>query len=191
VNICVLVLAAGRATRFGADKRLAVLPGGIRVIDTVLQEIKQSGLPFLVCLGADDAALAGELQQRDIAVHRCARATEGMGGTLAEGISQIAAYDGVLVSLSDMPWIKATTYAAVAAGLSAGEICVPRYELRSGHPVGFPARYFPELAALGGDSGARSLLEKYAISVHEVPVDDPAIHRDIDLPADLQRSGLG
>jgi molybdenum cofactor cytidylyltransferase len=189
VKICVLVLAAGRATRFGADKRLTTLPRGARVIDTVLEEIRQSGLPLLVCLGADDAALAQELQQRDIAVHRCIRASEGMGGTLAEGAAQLAAYDGMLIALADMPWIKAGTYAAVAAGLDQRNICVPSYRHKPGHPVGFSARYFPELMTLGGDAGARGLLEKYAAHVRDVPVNDAAIHRDIDLPADLERSG--
>jgi len=189
VNVCVLVLAAGRARRFGSDKRVAMLPGRRRVIDTLLEQIDRSGLPHLVCLDSDDDALASELQQRRIPVHRCARAREGMGGTLAEGIGQLEVYDGALVSLADMPWIDSSTYQAVAARLTPANICVPTWQDKPGHPVGFGAAYFAELAALGGDTGARGLLEKYASAVCEVAVEDAAIHRDIDVPSDLRRVG--
>jgi molybdenum cofactor cytidylyltransferase len=108
-----------------------------------------------------------------------------MGGTLAEGVDHARDWDGLLVALADMPWIEAATYRAVAQGLSQADLCVPVFGGRRGHPVGFGAWHYGELGRLGGDTGARLLLEKHAASVREVAVPDPAIHRDIDLPADL------
>lgn len=186
---CVLLLAAGQATRFGADKRVATMLEGMRVIDAVLEQIHLSGLPCRVCLGARDA-LAPELARRGVALLHCPRAHDGMGSTLADGVSQLAGFDGVLIALADMPWIRASTFAAVAAGLRADRICVPRDARGTGHPVGFSARYFPELAALRGDAGARRVLHKHAARVDVISVDDAGIHRDIDRPADL-RLGTG
>ena len=37
--------------------------------------------------------------------------------------------------------------------------------------------------ALTGDQGARPLLD--SLGVHDIPVEDPGIHRDLDVPADL------
>ena len=185
MNTCALVLAAGLASRFGADKRLATLPGGRLVIDTVLDHITASGLPLLVCIRPSDTTLAQHLEGRDIPVYRCARAQQGMGATLANGIAQLASYDSALICLADMPWIKAVTYKTIAKHLTPDSICIPTYATKRGHPVGFGSAYFPQLAALGGDSGARSLLKKYANRAHELPVHDAAIHHDIDTLADL------
>ncbi len=185
MTVGVLVLAAGRASRFGSDKRLASLPDGGRVLDTVLDQIASSGLPLLLCLNEGDKALARDLERRNIRAHCCSRAGEGMGSTIAEGLAQISQWDGVLITLADMPWIKASTYKIITAQLEPGSICVPSYSNKRGHPVGFGKEFFTELAALSGDTGASGLLEKYNSRIRELPVDDSAIHRDIDTPSDL------
>jgi molybdenum cofactor cytidylyltransferase len=186
VNSGVLLLAAGRATRFGADKRLARLPDGRTVIDTTLANIQRSGLPILVCLGAEDEALAQHLRQRDINCQCCPRALEGMGGTLAEGVGLIPDWECVLIALADMPWIMPGTYSAIAERLTTENIVVPVNGGRRGHPVGFGCDFYTELTALNGETGARGLLYRHAVRITEVPVADAAIHRDIDVPADLR-----
>jgi molybdenum cofactor cytidylyltransferase len=181
----ILVLAAGRAARFGADKRLAILPDGRSVLDATLTNIRASGLPFLVCVGEGDGELIHRLQEQDTPCRCCSRASEGMGATLAEGAGYIPGWGGVLVALADMPWIAATTYRAVAERLGTGSIVVPVHRRQRGHPVGFDRDFYPGLAALTRDTGARRLLELHRERVIELPVADPAIHRDIDVPADL------
>jgi molybdenum cofactor cytidylyltransferase len=185
MKVGVLVLAAGRAVRFGADKRLARLPDGRQVIDALLDNLADSGLPVLVCIGSDDRELAAHLAARQVPSVPCRRSAEGMGGTLAEGVGHVRDWDGLLVALADMPWIEADTYRALAAALSSADLCVPVFGGRRGHPVGFGARHYDELGRLGGDTGARALLDQHATSVRELQVQDPAIHRDIDHPDDL------
>lgn len=186
MTVGILVLAAGRSSRFGADKRLAELPGGRRVIDTLLDNVRASGLKFTVCLGVKDNHIADRLREDNVPCIQCSRAEEGMGGTLAEASSHIQGWDGVIVALADMPWIAPDTYLEVASRLSATTICVPSRERRRGHPVGFGSDFYSELQSLGGDTGARHLLSRYASQVVELPVNDAAIHRDIDLPSDIQ-----
>ena len=188
MNVGILVLAAGRATRFGADKRLAILPGGRRVLDCLLDNVRASGLSALVCLGENDGHIVNQLRRENIDCIQCARAAEGMGGTLAEASAHIPEWDGVLVALADMPWIAPTTYLAVAAQLSSANICVPTRDGRRGHPVGFGSEFYSAMRTLGGDTGARHLLKKYARHVVELPVNDAAIHRDIDFPSDLEQA---
>lgn len=185
MTVGVLVLAAGRARRFGADKRQARLPDGRRVLDVTLTNISASGLPFLVCVAADDDALVESLAAQAVACQRCGRAGEGMGATLAEGIGHVQHWRGVLVALADMPWIVPATFCNMAEQLGDHRIVVPVYNDRRGHPVGFASEFYPQLRALRGDAGARSVLENNAADVVEVTVSDPAILRDIDLPEDL------
>ncbi len=185
MTIGILVLAAGRSLRFGADKRLVTLPDSQRVIDATLANVRASQLPLLVCVGAGDVEVIRSLEEQGISYKCCSRAGEGMGGTLAEGACFISGWRGVLVALADMPWIAPTTYLAVAERLSAGSIVVPVCDGQRGHPVGFGCEFYADLSALGGDTGARQLLAMHAGSVTELAVTDPAIYRDIDVPADM------
>ena len=186
----VLVLAAGRSRRFGSDKRQALLPDGRRVLNALLEQINKSGLPVLLCLDENDDDLAFEMAGRNIPYYRCHRAGEGMGGTLAESVSHIPSWDGLLVTLADMPWVKPSTYTTIAQQLKPEKICVPSHNGSCGHPVGFGKQFFPELAELGGDSGARYLLTKHRANVQEISLCDPAILRDIDIPEDLSSSSV-
>lgn len=187
MNVGVLLLAAGSAARFGADKRLAELPDGRRVLDATLANILASELPCIVCVAERDRELADALRERNIAALRCERAGDGMGSTLAEGIGGIPGWSGTLVALADMPWIAPETYTRVARQLSERRIVVPVIDGRRGHPVGFGRAFYTALSSLAGDTGARSVLEAYSDAVTELPLADVAILRDIDVPDDLSR----
>lgn len=189
MTVGVLVLAAGRARRFGADKRQALLPDGRRVLDATLGNISASGLPFVVCVAADDDQLVDRLDTQAFRRQRCTSASEGMGATLAEGIGHVQHWRGVLVALADMPWIAPDTYATVAQQLAAERIVVPVYGGQRGHPVGFGRAFYATLRGLRGDAGARSVLLNHAADVVEVMLSDPGIVRDIDLPEDLAPRG--
>lgn len=185
MTVGVLALAAGKARRYGSDKRMARLETGQRSIDALLDQLDASGLPSVVCIGPRDAELAALLDHRGYAWQACGRSAEGMGGTLAEGIASARCWEGVLIALADMPWIRGSSYNTIAASVKPGGICVPSFGGRRGHPVAFGERYYEEIATLGGDTGARRLLEKYRENVLEVAVDDPGILQDIDRPEDI------
>ena len=185
MTIGVIVLAAGLATRFGSDKRVAHLADGRRMINATVTNARDSGLPLLVCLRTHDHQLAAELVAPGITCLQCHRADEGMGATLAEGIRHTETWDGALIALADMPWIKPDTYQRVAAALTRDAIVQPHFGDKAGHPVGFGADFFPALTALSGDAGGRKLLQAHAQQVRPIQVEDPAIQRDVDRPGDL------
>lgn len=185
----VLLLAAGRGRRFGADKRFARLPGGEYLLEACLRVIAESGLPLRVCLRPGDRRAQALLRSAGVEALVCPDADRGMGHSLARGFRGVSDWDAALVALADMPWIGADSYRAVAGAAEAGRIVVPTYRGQRGHPVAFGAGFFPELTALAdgaGDRGARELLTRHAAQVGELPLDDPGILRDVDRPADLQ-----
>ena len=179
----VLLLAAGRSRRFGSDKRQAVMEDGHTVLQRSYLAFAQGGLPVLVCQAADDPSplLPGA------EVHFASEAQRGMGATLASGARRLGDVDFVLVALGDMPWLHATSIAAVTAAASTEEIIVPSCDGRRGHPVAFGRAFLEELRQLDGDQGARELLARHASAVREIPVDDPGVLRDVDTPADLRQ----
>ncbi|MEP5567221.1 MAG: nucleotidyltransferase family protein [Halioglobus sp.] len=182
----ILILAAGQSRRFGSDKRNALLPCGQPLLARSVERALASGLPVIVCLRVDDQALAQTLQSAGASTLFCPEADLGMGATLAYAITRISGWDSVLIALGDMPNIKPATFCKAATAIHPGQICQPTYKGTSGHPVGFSKHYFAEIARLGGDSGARKLIEKHEQALVCLPVDDPGILSDIDTPADLQ-----
>jgi molybdenum cofactor cytidylyltransferase len=110
-------------------------------------------------------------------------ASAGMGDSLGAAVRARPKADGWLVTLGDMPWVRPATLAQVAAGLVAQTACVPVYQGRWGHPVGFGSSFARPLAALQGDQGGRRLLQGGKVIL--VEVDDPGVLRDVDVPGDL------
>ena len=162
-----------------------MLTDGSTLLASSTRQAMASTLPVLVCLRPGDEALADKLQAMGAQTLLCSRAGEGMGATLACGVRHIEDWDGVLVALGDMPFIETATYCKVAQALLPDTICQPVYAGTTGHPVGFAASYFSQLASLSGDRGARFLLQQNPEAVIRLRVDDPGIVRDIDSPADL------
>ena len=185
MNIVGLLLAAGSATRFGSDKLLHRLPHGVpiavqaaRHLHTVVPSIYAVVKP-----GADELT-------RSLAPHCqiivCENAAEGMGASLACAVRAAGTADGYLVALADMPFVRTASIAAVRDALAAGApLAAPYWRAKRGHPVGISGGFFDQLVALGGDEGAKSILQANQERLLKVPVGDPGAIRDIDTPGDL------
>src|SRR5690606_5073151 len=113
----------------------------------------RSALPRVVAAVAPGAhELAQALVDAGCQVVRCDRAGEGMGGTLADAIAQLAAQEQAAgddlparcVMPADMPWVHPDTVAALRdtwLGLPLGArgqaVLAPTHDHARGHPVLF------------------------------------------------------
>jgi molybdenum cofactor cytidylyltransferase len=108
----------------------------------------------------------------------------GMLSSLQCGLSKAAA-DAVVFTPLDYPAIQESTIRAVVS--SAGEIVIPRYGGKRGHPVRISNAVAQELLALPVETGTPAdVIRRDAARIQYVEVDDPGIHRDIDLPSEYQ-----
>jgi len=188
MTIGVVLLAGGCASRFGSDKRLSPLQDGRMLMLATIDNVRRAGLPLLVCLRSHDDDIEQTLLSEGVRCRKCPDSSQGMGSTLANGVAAIAgSWCGVLVGLADMPLIEPETYILVSGKLQPGEIVVPTYHNKRGHPVGFDRSYFPRLLALSGDRGARGILASNPGSIIEMELDDPGVLIDVDVPEDLRR----
>jgi len=183
-----LLLAGGRARRFGADKLLHPLPGGQPIVLASLNRLEQAGVDrCLVLVAPRRPLLMRALEESGARLQICDEAPQGMGQTLACGVRATCDAAGWVVALADMPFVQVSTIARVVERLRAGAaIVAPRYRGRRGHPVGFSAAFGDALAALYGDVGARQVLESNAERLEYVDVDDAGILRDVDTREDLE-----
>jgi molybdenum cofactor cytidylyltransferase len=107
---------------------------------------------------------------------------------LKTGLSAVPpAADGALVLLGDMPQIDAVLLDRVIAAFSPADgrsICIAMHQHKRGNPVLWARRFFPEIAGLAGDAGAKALLAQHEEVVCEIDA-DAAVLRDIDTPEAL------
>ncbi len=181
-----LVLAAGRAQRFGSDKRLARLPSGQSLLATTLARALDHFADVSVVLRpGDDAQLLGI----DTRAHLvwAEQAERGMGASLAAGVTALlhTQAQAVAVLLADMPWVAPGTLQALCRQASAARIVLPLYQGQRGHPVIFGRAFWPALVQLQGDQGGRQIIQDNPQACVTVAVDDAGVVLDVDVPQAL------
>lgn len=181
----VVVLAAGRSSRYGAGRHKLEEPlGGATVLGQTLGNVLASHLPLVVVTSERLAPLARRsVAARDLVVLD-PHAPSGMGHSIAAGVGARAQAGGWLVLPGDMPLVKPQTLQQVAAALAHHPLAFAQHRGQRGHPVGFGTELFTELVMLDGDEGARRLVARYP--AHAVEVDDPGVLVDVDTPDDLR-----
>lgn len=181
-----LVLAAGRAERFGSDKRKARLRSGQSLLAATLARAREVFDDVRVVLRPGDVPeqLAIDLQ---VDIVWAAHADDGMGASLAAGVRALehSGAKAVAVLLGDMPWIDAQTLKQLRTLSSTDHIVLPFHQGQRGHPVVFGRRFWPALAHLQGDQGGRQVILDNADACIPVEVEDSGVLLDIDSPTDI------
>lgn len=184
MKIAALLLAAGKSSRFGANKLLHPLDGVPIALHAAIA--LKSACPDALAVVSPGSPLQALLAQAGLRTVVSERAHEGMGESLKSGIVATPEADGWLVALADMPFIRPTTHLNIERALWHGAaIAAPAFRGERGHPVALSARFRSDLLALGGDAGARAILKSHAREIRLIEVDDPGVLMDIDTPQDL------
>ncbi|MFO0586210.1 MAG: molybdopterin-binding/glycosyltransferase family 2 protein [Polyangiaceae bacterium] len=212
-RVIAVVLAAGLSRRMGGPNKLLAEIDGVpmiaRVVDAYLAS-KAAGVIVVLGHQAERVRAALEDRVRAASAGRDGRGEdrgervrfvenpayeEGLGASLRAGIEAVGeGYDGALVGLGDMPKVTAAHVDALIDAFDpAGPatIVVPVHDRKRGHPVVWSSRHFAEMRKLGGDVGARGLMERHADQVRAVPFDDAAVHLDVDTPEMLASAKTG
>ncbi len=183
-----IILAAGRSERLGRPKQLVLL-GGEPVLRHVIRQALRSRLnEVIVVLGHEAERIAhavGEMGQRTI-INRDYAA--GQSTSLRAGLNAIdSRASAVIVLLGDQPGVDPALIDRLIERFQAtgARIVQPVYAGRPGNPVLFARSLLPELAAVTGDEGARSLIQRLRHEVALVPVDGPP-PRDLDTEDDYR-----
>ena len=186
-----VILAAGSSSRLGTPKQLLRYRGETLLHRAVRLALEAGLHPVHVVLGSNAAAVGealADLRGRVATVVNDHWQT-GMGSSLARGIASLPAATGpepgaALVLVTDQPRVSHALLAAIAAAFRTGgaSLVASRYGSGAlGVPALFARRYFPELARLTGDRGARALFTRYGDDL--VTVAFPEGDLDIDTPA--------
>lgn len=185
--VAAILLAAGRSTRAGKVHKLTATVAGKAIVAHAADAVLASPVrPVIVVTGHAAPAVRAALVGRDVTLVHNPRFGEGVATSIAAGIAAVPTGSaGVLVVLGDMPELVSDDIVRLVAAFDGDTICVPVADGRRGNPVLFPRAFFPALAQLTGDEGARKLIAANATQVREVPMTGAGTLTDLDTEAEI------
>jgi 4-nitrophenyl phosphatase len=189
-RVAAVILAAGASTRFGQPKQLLDWRG-VPLLAHVADVALAAGLaPVIVVLGCQAQAARASLGARPVETAMNWRWEKGLSTSVQVGLAALPPETDAAVFLQcDQPLITPSLLQALMARFEETNAPVvrPVHANQPGTPVLFAHRLFPELAAVSGNEGGRSLINCYAKDVATVEVADPDVLVDVDTLAEYER----
>jgi molybdenum cofactor cytidylyltransferase len=190
-RIAAIVLAAGRSTRMGGPNKLLAEINGRPLVRIAAEGALASQVrPVIVVTGHQRERVEAALKGLDVRLAYNSDFAAGLSTSLKVGIAAVPAdVDGAIVCLGDMPQVDASLIDRLLAAFDPEKgalVVVPTIGGKRGNPVVWSRRFFPELAALDGDIGARHLIASYPEAVIEVALTGKAALVDVDTPDALK-----
>ena len=185
-GVAAIVLAAGHSSRMGSNKLLVELDGEPLIRHAVRAALGSRASSVVVVTGNDAERIHAALEGLAVQfVHNPDFAT-GMASSLRAGIAAVRDARAAMICLGDMPKLTSEHLDALLGAFAATDddraIIVPTFERKRGNPVVWGCAHFAAIGELGGDVGARSLIERNLADVRLIGLEDPAILVDVDTP---------
>ncbi len=184
--IPILILAAGLSSRMrGADKLLETVDGVPLLCRLVMAANAAHLVPF-VALPAHNHPRALALDGVPHYPLVLPGSAEGMGGTLRDGVAALPPCPRFLIVAADLPGLTAQdlTVMAGAVPVPGGIVIATGANAQLGHPVVFDAALRPGFATLGGDDGARAVVQAHKARMQTLALPHDHATRDLDTPED-------
>lgn len=190
-----IILAAGDSRRMGTPKALLADPDGRAFVVRITRTFIAAGVAeILIVTGAEHDAIEEATMAEPGSVARLVRNPDPGRGPLSSlwvGLDALARpdLDGILMTLVDVPMVRATTIRAVVEAWrrTGAPVVRPAIGDRHGHPVLFDRAVFEELRRAPLGQGAKAVVRAHAHDLVNVDVDDQGCLVDIDTAADYQR----
>ncbi|BDA85045.1 4-diphosphocytidyl-2C-methyl-D-erythritol kinase [Aureimonas sp. SA4125] len=194
--IDIALLAAGRSSRMGGPNKLLATFDGVPLIRRSAEVALASGARRVrVVVGHRREAIAAALIGLDVEIVENPAYAEGLATSVRAGAKAAFAAalpaDGVMVMLADQPLLCAAHLDRLIAAFAPqgeGSIVVATDAGKRRNPVILAAGFAREIEELGGDVGARALLEAHEAEIRSVDL-GPAAGVDVDTPEALQGAG--
>jgi molybdenum cofactor cytidylyltransferase len=190
MHITGIILAAGSSSRMGQPKQLLDW-GGRPLVQVATEHALAARLnDLIVVTGAAQDLVVAALAGLPLRFIHNPHYAQGQSTSLRVGVAALyAETDAALVLLGDQPFVNAEIIDLIIDRWLATKavIVAPRYQGQRGNPVLFSRAVIPELLAVKGDQGARTLLAARAAEIAYVDYDDPRPLIDIDTPEEYAR----
>jgi len=194
-----IILAAGSSSRMGGGRHKLLLPlDGRPVLAHVIEATLASlARPIVIVVGHNAAQVRQQLAPYapplDCIIVENPEYLHGMSTSMHIGLQEIMAYgymknvqeksiDSAIILLGDQPLITPQVIDALIERRheTGKRIVMPLYAGKRGNPALFAADLFPELLAVTGDEGGRSVLERHKQEVATIELGNIDTNYDVD-----------
>lgn len=178
----ILLLAAGTSSRLGQPKQLLELNEHTLLWHAATKALELTS-NVTVVLGHKSKQCLDALKGLYVNAVVNENYKEGLGSSIAYGVSTLDDCNSLLIMLCDQPLIPRIHYTSlIERSMQFPELIIAsHYGKKSGVPTIFPKQYLPALRELKGDKGAKVLLETATCQYIPLSENDS---RDVDTQED-------
>ncbi|SOE19876.1 molybdenum cofactor cytidylyltransferase [Spirosomataceae bacterium TFI 002] len=188
MNLGIIILAAGSASRMGTPKQLLDIHGKSLLLRVIENCLDLKGHKVTVVLGANKALIKPTLEGLPINIVENDQWETGMSSSIKMGL--VGSYmidkniDGVIVVAGDMPSVSELHLRSLLekAQKTDKHIVASSYGDILGVPSLFKREILNELLDLEGDKGAAQVFQKHKAQIVHVPLGHSSV--DIDTKED-------
>lgn len=188
--IYMIYLAAGLSSRYGSNKLLDTIDGKpmfrhLLDILTIMKEEEPHRYELVVVTAYDEIEKA--VENLPIKVVRNKEQELGISHSIHLGIEacgEIGQHDYVLFAVADQPYVQEDElfgFIHMYKRSYKGIGCLS-YEGIMGNPVIFQGKFVPELLALRGDTGGKTVVKAHMEEVFLYEADSKKSLQDLDVP---------
>lgn len=186
----IIILAAGRSARLGSPKQLLPYADKNLLQHSIDVAVESSMKPVIVILGSEIEEIERKIDYSGVIIAKNPDWESGMASSVVCGIKTLNKLhpdiESVILMVCDQPFVTAGLLNDLIKRqkASGSSIIASSYDNIMGTPALFHKKHFPELVSLTGDTGARSLLKKYAETLQTISFEKGGI--DIDTIEDYR-----
>lgn len=194
MKVAIVILAAGKSTRTGAEHKLLAEFGGTSLIRrSVLTAIASNNADIVVVTGHRTEDIEAQISDLPVKIVHNDLYTAGMSSSLSLGVAIAERYapHGIMIALSDMPELTSSNLNVLfeAFRTTQGKSIVRAVSgSMPGHPVIFPASLYARLKMLTGDGGARDIIATCGLAIVTVDIGAAAV-LDVDTAEAVTNAG--
>lgn len=186
ISLGCVIMAAGNARRFGANK-LAAKVDGKSLIRRTMEAIPAAQFDKITVVTQypEIEALADEFGFQCI---RNEHPDWGISHTISLGLTPLSHLDAVMFQVSDQPMLQKNSIDAMLNYYRqhSDKIVGLSHDGVRGNPCIFPARFFPELLTLQEDHGGNTVIRRHEEDLLLYEVDGKELF-DVDTPEQLAK----
>jgi len=183
-----IILAAGKAGRFGRPKQLAEYNGHSFVRNCAKTALSGGLSPVVVVTGSYAEQVEAEVKDLPVKIAHNTNWLDGQGSSIRAGMDHLPADTGaVIFMLVDQPQVNLLLLRSLIElhTKELAPIIAPLVRDQRANPVLFDRSTFDDLKTIKGDMGGRVLFQKYQVKY--LPWHDEGLLIDVDTPDDLEK----
>lgn len=171
-----LIIASGKTNR-NTNFEPTKLIGSITAVERVAILLRQAGVERIAVVCLEDDRI-----RKLRSVPNLTFLTAPAGGEMLDSIKTGLEYlqnkcSEAFIVCVDVPMFSADTLCTLME--AQGDVCIPAYKGRWGHPVLLRAAHFSDIMAYDGENGLKGALESTSLNKQIIEVEDPGVRVNI------------